>query len=91
MSGHTQIRSSSGTLGIAVLVLGLTALAMYAPPSAFITAPALVLGGFYLYRHSAEGRLRTLGVMATAIGLLLIAVMVTSIVFLPWVTPVGAS
>ena len=91
MSGHTQIRSSSGTLGIAVLVLGLTALAMYAPPSAFITAPALVLGGFYLYRHSAERRLRTLGVMATAIGLLVDRGDGDVHRVLPWVTPVGAS
>jgi uncharacterized membrane protein len=91
MTGEHPGSVSRGTLGITLLVLGLTALAIYAPPSAFVTAPALVLSGFYVYRHSADGTLHTLGVMAIAIGLLLIAVMVTSVVFLPWVTPVGAS
>ena len=91
MPGSTRTRSSSGNSGIAVIVIGLTTLAIYVPQWDIFTAPALVLSGFYLYRHSTGVTQLALGVMATAIGLLLIAAMVTSLVFLPWVTPAGAS
>jgi hypothetical protein len=91
MPDSARTRSSSGNLGIALIVVGLTTLAIYMPQWDVFAAPALVLSGFYLYRRSTGVTQLALGVMATAIGLLLIAAMVSSFVFLPWVSPAGAS
>jgi hypothetical protein len=80
--GNTQTRLSSGTFGIAVLALGLTALAMFAPPMAVVVGPGIALGGVYLIRRGTDGAARAVGVIATTIGLLMTALTVLTILFL---------
>jgi hypothetical protein len=72
-SHHPSHHPSYAPVGVALLIVGVAALAFLVPVSILVTGPALALGGVHLIRTPSEPMLRALGVVAAALGLLLTA------------------